>query len=98
MKIYFSVEVADFIEGLTLTDHTRLQRIRKLFEDYGFQIGPKYVKKITKSNLWELRAGKIRLFLCIKGEEANGVHIIMKKSQKLPLHDIKLAEKRCQQL
>lgn len=98
MKVYFSAEVVDFVEGLTLTNHTRLQRIRKLFEDYGFQIGSKYVKKITKSNLWELRAGKIRLFLCIKGEEANGVHIVMKKSQKLALRDIRLAEKRCRQL
>jgi len=95
MKVYFSEEVVDFVESLTLTDHTRLQRIRKLFEDYGFQIGSKYIKKIRKANLWELRAGKIRLFLCIKGKEANGVHIIIKKSQKLPLRDIKLAEKRC---
>ena len=95
MKVYFSEEVVDFVESLTLTDHTRLQRIRKLFEDYGFQIGSKYIKKIRKANLWELRAGKIRLFLCIKGKEANGVHIIIKKSQKLALRDIKLAEKRC---
>jgi|SRR3989344_1549856 len=98
MRVYFSKEVVDFVEDLTLTDHTRLQRIRKLFEDYGFQIGSKYIKKITKSNLWELRAGKVRLFLYIRGKEAYGVHIIIKKSQKLPIHDIKLAEKRCREL
>ena len=98
MKVHYLSEVVDFIERLPFADHTRVQRIRKLFEDYGFQIGQKYIKKITGSNLWELRAGRIRLFLCIKGEEAFGIHIIKKKTQKLARHDIRLAEKRCKEL
>jgi len=38
------------------------------------------------------------LFLYIKGDKAFGVHIIFKKTQKLPKKDIRLAEKRGAQL
>lgn len=97
MKVYYRAEVIDFLEKANKQDRARVTRTREFFEEYGFSIGPKYIKKI-KSNLWELRAGKIRLFLCVRGEKASGVHIIYKKSQKLPLNDIKLAIKRCKEL
>ena len=97
MKVFYLDKVAEFIEKLTYTDSARLERTRKFFEEYGFKIGPKYVKKIA-DGIWELRAGNIRLFLCVRGESAYGVHIIYKKSQKLPKKDIELAEKRCKQL
>lgn len=93
MKIIFSREVKIFIESLSFQDKSRIDRIRGLFETYGFTIGPKYIKKIT-GPIWELRAGKIRLFLCIKNNYIYGVHIIYKKSQKLPIDDIRLAIKR----
>ncbi len=97
MKVFYLTEVSKFIEKLNLEDHTRLSRTRHLFEQHGFSIGQKYIKKITK-DLWELRASNIRLFLHIKGDEAFGVHIIYKKSRKLPRQDIKLAEKRINQI
>lgn len=98
MKVFYLPEVANFVEKLSYQDHTRLTRVRKLFEEYSFQIGAKYIKKITASGIWELKAGKTRLFLYIKGDKAIGVHIIRKKSQKLPIRDIKLAEKRSKEL
>ncbi len=98
MKVYYSDEVVKFIDKLSDQDNARLTRTRKFFEEYGFQIGPKYIKKITSSGIWELRAGKLRIFLCIKGDKAYGVHIIYKKSQKLVKQDIKLAEKRGKEL
>lgn len=94
MKVYYSTEVVKFIRKLNLHDSARLDRTRKFFEEYGFQIGQKYVKKITASGIWELRAGNVRLFLYVKGKEAFGVHIIFKKSQKLNRRDIEIAEKR----
>jgi len=97
MKVFYNEEVAGFVHKLNEDDWAVLKRTRKLFEYYGFQIGPKYIKKIGK-NLWELRAGKIRLFLSIKDGTAYGVHIIYKKSQKLPQKDLKLAIKRSQQV
>lgn len=98
LKVLYSPDVTKYIENLNPKDHARLSRTRQLFEERGFIVGKKYIKKITKGNLWELRAGKIRLFLCIRGNTAVGIHIIQKKSQKLPLKDIKLAERRCSQL
>ncbi len=98
MKVFYLPEVADFVEKLRYQEHTRLTRVRKLFEEYSFQIGAKYIKKITASGIWELKAGRIRLFLYVKGDKAIGVHIIWKKSQKLTIRDIKLAERRSKQL
>lgn len=98
MQVSYTVEVALFVEKLSLQDHARLDRIRKLFENYGFLIGQKYIKKVTRSGIWELRSGNVRIFLCIKGEKAIGVHAIYKKSQKLLLRDLKLTEKRCKNL
>ena len=97
MKVFYLKEVAEFVHELNKGDWAILRRTRKLFEDYGFQIGPKYIKKIGM-NLWELRAGRIRLFLFIKDNAAYGVHIIYKKSQKLPQKDLNLAIKRSKQI
>ncbi|MDO8498244.1 MAG: type II toxin-antitoxin system RelE/ParE family toxin [bacterium] len=98
MKVFYKSEVIEFIERLDYPNRTRLERVRKLFEDYGFQIGPKYVKKVTSSGIWELRAGNVRLLICFKGDRGFGVHIIFKKTQKLPLRDIKLAERRAKEI
>lgn len=94
MEVYYSPEVVRFVNNLDYQDSSRLDRTRKFFEECGFEIGPKYIKKVSPLGIWELRAGNIRLFLYIKGNKAYGVHIIYKKSQKLPRKDIVLAEKR----
>ena len=98
MKVFYSSEVLKFVETISEQDNSRLTRTRKFFEEYGFEIGQKYIKKITRSGVWELRAGRVRLFLCIAGSKAFGVHAIYKKSQRLPKKDIKLAERRCKEL
>lgn len=98
MKVFYLSGVAESIRAIKSLDQARIGRTKEFFEKYGFQIGPKYIKKITKSGIWELRAGKIRLFLYIRGKKAIGVHVIYKKSKKLPLKDIKLAERRVREL
>lgn len=98
MKVFYSGEVVKFVETLNKQDNAKLTRTRKFFEEYGFEIGQKYIKKITKSGVWELRAGKVRLFLCIVNNKAFGFHAIYKRSQKLPKRDIRLAERRCKKL
>jgi len=94
MQVFYIKEVTQFVQRLSKQDWARLRRTRKLFEDYGFQIGPKYIKKIT-TTIWELRAGNVRLFICMKEGIAFGIHIIFKKRQKLHSKDIQLAIKRC---
>jgi phage-related protein len=98
MKVFYSHEVEKFIKKLNVQESARLDRTRKFFEEYGFLIGPKYIKKISRAGVWELRAGNIRLFLGVKGNSAFGIHIIRKKSQKLSKNDIRIAEKRVTQI
>jgi len=97
MEVFYLDEITEFIGNLEYKDRSRLDRTIIFFERSGFQIGPKYIKKIT-TDIWELRAGSIRLFLYIKRNAAYGVNIIRKKSQKLPRREIYLAVKRSQQL
>jgi len=94
MKIYYLPGVVEKIKSLNESDQARVDRTKEFFEGYGFKTGPKYIKKVTTSGIWELRAGRIRLFLYIKGDRAVGVHLIYKKSNKLPNKDVRLAEKR----
>lgn len=98
MKIDFLKETESFIQNLELSDETRVYRVRSLVQELGFSAGIKYIKKISKKDIWELRAGKVRLFLYIKNDYAVCVHAIYKKSQKLKNKDIVLAEKRSRYL
>jgi len=98
MKVDFIEETEDFVNKLNLSDRTRVYRIRDIFQEVGFSVGPKYIKKISGKGIWELRAGRIRLFVFIKGEYGICVHAIYKKTQKLLSQDIKLAEKRSKEL
>lgn len=97
MRVYYSSEVIKFLEKTSEQDRARISRTREFFEKRGYSIGPKYIKKIS-GDLWELRAGKIRLFLCLKGEKAYGIHAVYKKSQKLKTRDIELAKRRCREI
>lgn len=78
MKVFFLPKVADLLEGLDREDRSRVDRTREFFEKYGFSIGPKYIKKVANCGLWELRIGKMRLFLCIRGGSAVDVNLIHK--------------------
>lgn len=98
MKVFYLRQVARSLEKLNKQDRARLDRTREFFEEYGFQIGQKYLKKIRPPTIWELRAGRIRLFLCIKRGNAFGVHLIYKKTQRLLKADIELAVQRCKKL
>jgi phage-related protein len=94
MQVKYLEEPAEFVNKLQVSDRSRVDRITEFFCRYGFAIGPKYVKKISTKGIWELRAGKIRLLLCVAGETVICVHAIYKKTQKLRKGDIRLAETR----
>lgn len=82
-----------FIEGLDRTQRARVDRFYDLFETYGTLLPRRYLKKVAK-NVWELRAGDVRLFLAIKGNKGFVVHGIRKKGQKIPKKDLDLAIRR----
>lgn len=89
--------VKDFIESLDKVRRGRIDRVYFLFEEYGFLIPGKYLKKIA-DNLWEFRASDIRLFFTIKGSTAYVIHAIYKKTQKTPRNDLDLALKRTREI
>ncbi len=93
MKVRYIKTTEDFVRKLSVSDIARVYRIRNLFEEGGFNIGPKYVKKVS-SIIWEIRAGRIRLLLYIREQTAYCVHAFYKKTQKLPKRDLDLAERR----
>ena len=97
MIIVYTQETEHFARNLTPQDRARLYRVKEYFERNGFSIGSKYIKKVT-DDLWELRAGRIRLLLFIKKDMFICVYAFYKKTQKLPKQYIKLAEKRIKQL
>jgi len=82
-----------FIDSLDKVKKARVDRIYYLFEEYGFNLPDKYLRKLA-SNIWELKPGEVRLFLTIKGNKGFIVHAIHKKTQKTPKKDLDLAIKR----
>ena len=86
-----------FIESLDRLRRARVDRLYYLFDEYGSFLPSNYLKKIAK-NLWEMRAGDVRLFLTIRGNTGYIVHGIYKKSQKIPKKDLDLAIKRVKEM
>ena len=94
MEIEYIEETAKFVGDLTLSDRSIIDRVIEYVEKNGLGVGPKYIKKILNVGIWELRAGKVRLFLYKKDSFLICVHAIYKKSQKIKKEDIRLAERR----
>lgn len=92
-KVITHAKAREFIDSLNRLKRARVDRIYYLFEEYGRFLPNKYLKKLS-GDVWELRPGDVRLFLCIKGDAGIIVHGILKKSQKTPKRDLDLATKR----
>lgn len=101
MNIRYQIDtyyrVRQFLEKLDSSDRAKVDRLYNLFEIYGTYLPSKYLKKIAKG-IWELRPGKIRLFLTMKGNKVLVVHGIYKKTQKTPRRDLELVVKRIKEV
>ena len=64
-----------------------------LFDEYGFSLDSRYLKKVTKQ-VWELRPGRIRLFVIRVHEQGIVIHVMYKKSQKITKETLRMLEKR----
>ena len=76
--------------------------IAEMIEEFGPALGAPFIKSLGKS-LFEIRAkgneGIGRSFFCIvKGREVIILHSFIKKSQKIPKKEIKLARKRLREV
>lgn len=81
------------IKSFLLKDQARIRGYINLFRERKFNLTGKYLKKI-KRDVWELRPGEIRVLFGIVNKTMIVVHVFRKKTQKTPLQEIKIAEKR----
>jgi len=93
IKVTADRRVEKFLEDLSEADKAKINRTIQFFEEKGFLLETKYLKKLV-SKIWELRAGRVRLLFGLVGDQGVVVNGFIKKTQKTPLQEIKLAEKR----
>lgn len=104
VKIYYytttrgNKPVKDFIESLSEKQRAKIFRIFQVIQDYGIYSVPKHVKKLEGAPLWEIRildAYSIRIiYVVITGADILTLHGFIKKSQKTPSKEIKIALNR----
>lgn len=92
------VPVRDFIDSLSAQAKAKTLRTFELVEEYGTLVGGPHVKHID-DDLWEIRVsaaeGTYRsLFTIETGRVIILLHAFSKKTQKLPLKEIKTAKAR----
>ncbi|OGM15909.1 hypothetical protein A2V56_04805 [Candidatus Woesebacteria bacterium RBG_19FT_COMBO_42_9] len=93
MKLIFDPRAEKFLDKIRDKERTKVFEYILLFEEYGFELDNRYLKKVTK-NIWELRPKNIRLFFIKRATNYLIVHAMYKKSQKITKKTLKLLEKR----
>ena len=94
--IFDKSEFASFVCKLDRTSKARLARDISMLKEKGPDLRMPLAKKIDK-NLWELRiSGKqrVRVIYSIRGRRIVVVNWFIKKSQKIPAWELRLAIKR----
>lgn len=93
LKVITDYRVEKFIRSLKDSDRAKCLEYIELFERYGFTMGPKFLKKV-RGPVWELRPGRVRLFLFVKSKNQVVIHAILKSSQRIKKQDWKVIESR----
>lgn len=90
--------VKDFLGNLPNKAKVKVTQFISLLEEKGTEMPYKYCKKLTHSELWELkidyRTNTYRIFFFYQGRNIILLHGISKKTNETPKGDIELAEKR----
>lgn len=101
--LYYETEqgkspVFDFISSLELKARSKVADTLDLLKEFGTKIGLPHSKKLTGSELWELRIlgnDSIRIFyVAVVGKNFLLLHGFQKKKQKTDRKEIKTAEER----
>jgi len=93
MKVTVEKRIERILSSFSQTERARIDRVVELFTDKGFLLSQIYLKKLSKT-VWELRPGRVRLLFGIIDDEAIIVNVFLKKTQRTPLKEVKLAERR----
>ncbi len=90
--------VNDFILSLEIKAQSKVRDSIKSLQEFGIHLGPPHVKKLTGTDLWELRivgSDSIRIFyIAISGKNFLLLHGFKKKKDKTPPKEIRVAEGR----
>jgi len=92
------VPVRDFFESLEKGDLARIQRDLDLLTEFGISLRAPHVKHV-QGKIWELRT-KSRgqnfrvLYFTYLGQRIILLHVLLKKTARVPRDDLALAEKR----
>ena len=90
-----NIPVYDFIESLSPVAKSKVSNTLDLLTEYGIKLGLPHVKKVAGTELWELRilgGDSIRIFyIATSGRAFLMLHGFIKRSQKAPKKDIKIA-------
>ncbi len=96
-----SSPVTDFISSLNKNAQAKIVAGLKLLEQYGIKAGSPHVKKLTGTELWELRilgSDNIRiLYVAVVNKNFLLLHGFVKKKQKTDKKEIKTAQFRLQE-
>lgn len=96
MKLIFDPRAKKFLKGLSDKDIAKVLEYIDLFEDYGYRLDQRYLKKV-KGPIWELRPRRIRLFIFKGIKKLVIIHANYKKSQKISRKDLKIIDARVKQ-
>lgn len=90
--------VKEFIDSLEIKSQSKVRNTIQLLRNFGTRLGPPHTKKLTGTELWELRilgADNIRvLYVAIMDKTFLLLHGFKKKKDKTPQKDIKMAVSR----
>lgn len=90
--------VEKFLDSLQKSQKAKIFRIIQYIEIYGLQSALPHVKKLTGTQLWEIRIlgqDNIRvLYVLMHQDEILLVHGFLKKKQKTPLRELEIALNR----
>lgn len=96
MKLIFDPRAKKFIKSLSDKDIAKVLEYVDLFEEYGYSLDQRYLRKI-KGSVWELRPGRVRLFIYKGTKKQIIVHAIYKKTQRLAKKEFKTIDSRIRQ-
>ena len=90
--------VEEFLKNLIKKEKIKIYKFIDLLEEKGLEMPYGYCKKLTHSELWELKidygTNTFRIFYIYDNNKIILLHAIRKKTNETPISDLKLAEKR----
>lgn len=89
--------IRDFLNDLSFLQQSKILRIFQYIEEYGLETAIPHLKKLAGTPFWEIRIlGKdnIRLIIVVKNNTVLVLNGFVKKKQKTPNKELKVAFKR----